>query len=80
MASVALLAAHFLREVRGYIGEGVSPHIIVKGFRWAVQISRWKSVRILHIYTNDQRGRRSEVRKRARWSETWALIIFQAIV
>ncbi|TCD62158.1 T-complex protein 1 subunit eta [Steccherinum ochraceum] len=37
--SVVLLAAQLLKEVRGYIEEGVSPHIIMKGFRQASQIA-----------------------------------------
>lgn len=36
--SVTLLAAQLLKEVRVYIEEGLSPHIIVKGFRKASQI------------------------------------------
>ena len=36
--SVVLLAAQLLKEVRGYIEEGVSPHIIMKGFRKAAQL------------------------------------------
>jgi T-complex protein 1 subunit eta len=35
--SVVLLAAQLLKEVRGYVEEGVSPHIIMKGFRNAAQ-------------------------------------------
>jgi T-complex protein 1 subunit eta len=35
--SVVLLAAQLLKEVRGSIEEGVSPHIIMKGFRNASQ-------------------------------------------
>lgn len=38
--SVTLLAAQLLKEVRGYIEEGVSPHIIMKGFRKAAQLVR----------------------------------------
>lgn len=38
--SVVLLAAQLLKEVRGYIEEGVSPHIIMKGFRKAAQLVR----------------------------------------
>jgi len=38
--SVVLLAAQLLKEVRGYIEEGVSPHIIMKGFRKASQLVR----------------------------------------
>ena len=38
--SVVLLAAQLLKEVRGYIEEGVSPHIIMKGFRQAAQLVR----------------------------------------
>lgn len=37
--SVVLLAAQLLKEVRGYIEEGVSPHIIMKGFRQASQLA-----------------------------------------
>lgn len=36
--SVVLLAAQLLKEVHGYIEEGVSPHIIMKGFRKAAQL------------------------------------------
>lgn len=36
--SVVLLAAQLLKEVRGYVEEGVSPHIITKGFRKAAQL------------------------------------------
>ena len=38
--SVVLLAAQLLKEVRGYIEEGVSPHIIMKGFRKAAELVR----------------------------------------
>ena len=36
--SVVLLAAQLLKEVRGFIEEGVSPHIIMKGFRQASRL------------------------------------------
>ena len=36
--SVVLFAARLLKEVRGYIEEGVSPHIIMKGFRKASEL------------------------------------------
>ncbi|KAG5220962.1 chaperonin Cpn60/TCP-1 family [Salix suchowensis] len=36
--SVVLLATQMLKEIRGYIEEGVSPHIIMKGFRKATQL------------------------------------------
>lgn len=36
--SVVLLAAHMLKEIRGFIEEGVSPHLIMKGFRLASQM------------------------------------------
>jgi len=36
--SVVLLAAQLLKEVRQYIEEGVSPHIIMKGFRQATKL------------------------------------------
>jgi hypothetical protein len=35
--SVVLLAAQLLKEVRGHVEEGVSPHIIMKGFRNGAQ-------------------------------------------
>ncbi|KAF8512695.1 chaperonin Cpn60/TCP-1 family [Gautieria morchelliformis] len=46
--SVVLLAAQILKEVRGYVEEGVSPHIIIKGLRKAGQlaIERIKEVQI----------------------------------
>lgn len=37
--SVVLLAAQLLKEVRSYIEEGVSPHIIMKGFRQAAELA-----------------------------------------
>jgi T-complex protein 1 subunit eta len=37
--SVVLLAAQMLKEVKGYIEEGVSPHIIVKSYRKATQMA-----------------------------------------
>lgn len=36
--SVVLLAAQILKEIRGYVEEGVSPHIIIKGLRKAAQL------------------------------------------
>lgn len=36
--SVVLLAAHMLKEIRGYVEEGVSPHLIMKGYRLAAQM------------------------------------------
>ncbi|RUO96944.1 hypothetical protein BC936DRAFT_141224, partial [Jimgerdemannia flammicorona] len=33
--SVVLLAGEMLKEVKNYIEEGVSPHVIVKGYRKA---------------------------------------------
>lgn len=42
--SVVLLAAQLLKEVRGYIEEGVSPHVIIKGFQKASQLVRSGSV------------------------------------
>ncbi|KZT30928.1 hypothetical protein NEOLEDRAFT_1052966 [Neolentinus lepideus HHB14362 ss-1] len=46
--SVTLLAAQLLKEVRGLVEEGVSPHIIVKGFRRAAQlaIDRIKEIQV----------------------------------
>lgn len=38
--SVVLLAAQLLKEVRNYVEEGVSPHIIIKGYRKAAQLVR----------------------------------------
>ncbi|KAI9570177.1 chaperonin Cpn60/TCP-1 family [Boletus coccyginus] len=37
--TVVLIAAQLLKEVRGYIEEGVSPHIIMKGFHKASQLA-----------------------------------------
>lgn len=37
--SVVLIAAQLLKEIRGYVEEGVSPHIITKGFRKACQLA-----------------------------------------
>lgn len=36
--SVVLLAAQFLKEIRTYIEEGMSPHVIIKGYRTASQM------------------------------------------
>ena len=36
--SVVLFASQLLKEVRGFVEEGVSPHIIIKGFRKASQL------------------------------------------
>ncbi|KAI0756306.1 chaperonin Cpn60/TCP-1 family [Daedaleopsis nitida] len=46
--TVVLLAAQLLKEVRNYIEEGVSPHIIMKGFRKASELAaeHIKSVQI----------------------------------
>ncbi|KAF7310687.1 T-complex protein eta subunit [Mycena chlorophos] len=46
--SVVLLAAQLLKEVRAHIEEGVSPHIIMKGFRLASQLAtdRIKEIQI----------------------------------
>ncbi|KDQ63172.1 hypothetical protein JAAARDRAFT_53398 [Jaapia argillacea MUCL 33604] len=57
--SVVLLAAQFLKEVRGYIEEGVSPHIIVKGFRRASQlaIDRIKEVQTVVDKSDPERFR-----------------------
>lgn len=38
--SVVLLAAQLLKEIKPYIEEGVSPHIIMKGFRQATKLVR----------------------------------------
>jgi hypothetical protein len=38
--SVVLLAGELLKEVKGYIEEGVSPHIIIKGYRQAARLVR----------------------------------------
>ena len=40
--SVVLLAAQLLKEVKGFVEEGVSPHIIIKGFRRAAELVRRK--------------------------------------
>jgi T-complex protein 1 subunit eta len=38
--SVVLLAAQFLKEIRQYIEEGMSPHVIIKGYRMAADMVR----------------------------------------
>ncbi|KAJ1923836.1 T-complex protein 1 subunit eta [Tieghemiomyces parasiticus] len=37
--SVVLLAGELLKEIKGYVDEGVSPHVIIKGFRKACQLA-----------------------------------------
>ena len=36
--SVVLMAGELLKEVRGFIEDGVSPQVIIKGFRKATQL------------------------------------------
>lgn len=48
--SVVLLAGELLKEVKGYIEEGVSPHVIIKGYRQAARL-----VRDLCVHTHAQR-------------------------
>lgn len=36
--SVVLLAGELLKEVKNYIEEGVSPHVIIKGYRAAARL------------------------------------------
>ncbi|KAI6031366.1 chaperonin Cpn60/TCP-1 family [Pisolithus microcarpus] len=57
--SVVLLAAQFLKEVRGYIEEGVSPHVITKGFRKASQLAldRVKDIQVIVDKSNPERFR-----------------------
>ncbi|KAG6328467.1 hypothetical protein ID866_10622 [Astraeus odoratus] len=57
--SVVLLASQLLKEVRGYIEEGVSPHIIIKGFRKASQLAleRIKSIQVTVDKSNPERFR-----------------------
>ncbi|KAI5998036.1 chaperonin Cpn60/TCP-1 family [Pisolithus albus] len=57
--SVVLLAAQFLKEVRGYIEEGVSPHVITKGFRKASQLAldRIKDIQVIVDKSNPERFR-----------------------
>jgi T-complex protein 1 subunit eta len=37
--SVVLLAGELLKEVKGFIEEGVSPHVLITGFRRASQLA-----------------------------------------
>lgn len=37
--SVVLLAGELLKEIKGYIEEGVSPHVIIKGYRTAARLA-----------------------------------------
>jgi len=34
-----LLAGELLKEIKGYIEEGVSPHVIIKGYRAAARLA-----------------------------------------
>ena len=54
--SVVLLAAQIMKEIRGYIEEDVSPHIIMKGFRQASQLVRYSinTLKILYVTIFDQ--------------------------
>ncbi|KIY50628.1 hypothetical protein FISHEDRAFT_39127 [Fistulina hepatica ATCC 64428] len=57
--SVVLLATQLLKEVRGYIEEGVSPHIIMKGFRQASElaIDRVKEIQVTIDKSDPERFR-----------------------
>ncbi|KAL1915875.1 uncharacterized protein VTP21DRAFT_6263 [Calcarisporiella thermophila] len=57
--SVVLLAGELLKEVKGYIEEGVSPHIIIKGYRKAAQlaINRVKEMAIKIERSNEKEFR-----------------------
>ncbi|KAI9026473.1 T-complex protein 1 subunit eta [Phycomyces nitens] len=37
--SVVLLAGELLKEIKGYVEEGVSPHVIIKGYRNAARLA-----------------------------------------
>jgi T-complex protein 1 subunit eta len=52
--SVVLLAAQMLKEVKGYIEEGVSPHVINKGYRKAAQMVSF-ILRILYLNFIEQK-------------------------
>ncbi|CAG8471987.1 10563_t:CDS:10 [Ambispora gerdemannii] len=53
--SVVLLAGELLKEVKGYIEEGVSPHVIIKGYRKAAQlaINKVKEIAVKVERTNE---------------------------
>ena len=53
--SVVLLAAELLKQVRGFIEEGVSPHIIMKGFRQASQLVCFIPI-IVYLFSNHCTG------------------------
>ncbi|KIY73613.1 hypothetical protein CYLTODRAFT_365760 [Cylindrobasidium torrendii FP15055 ss-10] len=57
--SVVLLASQLLKEVRGFVEEGISPHIIVKGFRKASQlaIDRIKEIQVTVEKSDPERFR-----------------------
>lgn len=40
--SVVLLAGELLKECRSFVEDGVSPHIIIKGYRKALQLALGK--------------------------------------
>jgi T-complex protein 1 subunit eta len=62
--SVVLLAAQLLKEVRSYVEEGVSPHIIMKGFRNAVQLVRVHLFLEQRPFFNCNTGNRSNQRNK----------------
>ncbi|CAG8702041.1 5735_t:CDS:2, partial [Ambispora leptoticha] len=53
--SVVLLAGELLKEIKGYIEEGVSPHVIIKGYRKAAQlaINKVKEIAVKVERTNE---------------------------
>jgi len=57
--SVVLLAAQLLKEIRGYVEEGVSSHIIMKGFRNAAQraVNRIKEIQVTVDKSDPERFR-----------------------
>jgi len=57
--SVVLLAGELLKEIKGYIEEGVSPHVIIKGYRKAAQlaINKIKEIAVKVERTDDAQFR-----------------------
>jgi len=57
--SVVLLAGELLKEIKGYVEEGVSPHVIIKGYRKAaiLAINKVKEIAIKIERTNEEQFR-----------------------
>lgn len=76
--SVVLLAGEFLKESRTFIEDGVSPHLIIKGYRKAAQLAIEKVNEIaVTIEKNDAKAFRDLLLKCAGTSMNSKLIVSQ---